>query len=284
VAACCQAGLLLELATTPKPGLVDRMSRVIEFDKFLVSAVVLNRHFRRAAEGVSVARCIENACRDMLSWQSGGNTHLGAILLLMPVAAAARASRDAEKLRWELGSILEDMSYLDTLIIFRAVRMVKPRGLGRVAFLDVMDERSFEKIARNRITPLKALKPYKEWDAVAHEYLTCYEACYRFGYRYLKAEIDSGKTFNEAGVNTFLNILANMLDTHVARRYGRPAARMLSRMAGRVLEAGSTSSEEGLKALAEFTNRVEKAGYRPASSADILSVAFTLLMLDGWKP
>ena len=260
------------------------MSRVSEFDKFLISAVVLYRHFRRAAEGLPVGKCIEDACRDMLLRQSGGNTHLGAVLLLMPVAAAARTYGDAEQLRGGLKALLKGLDYRDTISIFRAVRMVRPGGLGRVGFLDVMDERTFEKIVRNRIGPLKALTPYREWDVVAHEYLTGYEACYRFGFRYLKAEIDSGKGFNEAGVNTFLNIMANIWDTHVIRRHGRPSARMLSRMARRVLDAGGASTEEGVEALGEFRMKVERAGYRPAASADILAVSFTLLMLDGWSP
>ncbi|MEM3032214.1 MAG: triphosphoribosyl-dephospho-CoA synthase, partial [Nitrososphaerota archaeon] len=138
--------------------------------------------------------------------------------------------------------------------------------------------------SRLRIGVLDALKPYKDFDVVAHEYTTSYEASYRYGYKYLKREVDSGKDANEAGVNTFLNILANMPDTHVARRQGKPAARALSNMARKVLAAGGYSTSRGRSALNEMRSKVLRAGYRPAATADVLAAAFCILLLDGWRP
>jgi triphosphoribosyl-dephospho-CoA synthase len=79
----------MELSTTPKPGLVDRTSAPQSYLQFTSSAVALYRHFKAAAADARTGRVIYEASRDMLRWQKGGNTHLGAILLLAPLARAA---------------------------------------------------------------------------------------------------------------------------------------------------------------------------------------------------
>ncbi len=285
-AACCQLALLLELSTTPKPGLVDRYSRVSEFPHFLASSAVLHRHFMRAVSsgGKGLGRLVAEACADMLSWQRGGNTHLGSILLLMPLAASFPRVERISEIRAALHDLLEGMDYRDTLEIFKAIRMVSPGGLGRVAYLDVNDEKTYRRIVGERISVTKALSPYRNFDIVAHEYTTDYEASYTHGYMFLRSQVDKGLDANEAGVNTFLNILANMHDTHVARRHGRTAARLLSNMAKRVLEAGGASTHEGSTLLVELCLKVRLADYKPGSTADLLAAAFCMLLIDGWRP
>jgi triphosphoribosyl-dephospho-CoA synthase len=285
-AACCQLALLLELSTTPKPGLVDRVSRVSEFPQFLATSTVLHRYFMRAAlsRGKGLGKLAAEACADMLSWQRGGNTHLGSILLLMPLAAAIPKIESVSDIRPVLHDVLAGMNHRDALEIFKAVKMVAPGGLGRVAYLDVNDEKTYARISKGRITVVEALRPYRDLDIVAHEYATDYEASYKHGYMYLRSQVKKGRETNEAGVNTFLNILANIPDTHVARRHGRPAARLLSKMAGKVLAAGGASTPEGHALLEKLCLQVRRAGYRPAATADLLATAFCILLIDGWRP
>ncbi|MEM2225195.1 MAG: triphosphoribosyl-dephospho-CoA synthase [Candidatus Caldarchaeum sp.] len=282
VARCCTLGLLLELATTPKPGLVDRMSNPVAYSQFLSSSTSLYKHFRNAAKGGRVGEVVFEACRDMLSWQRGGNTHLGALLLLTPLARAAATCDKPARLRTRLRDVLNKMDYRDTLKIFEAIRSVNPSHLGHVAYLDLYRDKTYAEIRRRRLSVLDALRPYNGHEVVATEYVTYYRNSFVHGYLFLKRQLREND-INTAGVNTFLNILRNLPDSHVSRMYGKPAARMLSRMAAKVLEAGGASSARGRVMLREFAGKTVRAGFKPAATADLLSVSFTLMLLEGWR-
>lgn len=283
VARCCTLGLLLELATTPKPGLVDRSSNSEIYSQFLSSSISLYRHFRDAARGARVGDVVFHACRDMVSWQHGGNTHLGAVLLLVPVAKAAATCVKFTELKAKLKHVFNNMDYIDALKIFKAIRAVNPSHLGHVAYLDVYRDKTYVEIGRSRLSVLDAFRPYNGHEVVATEYATCYRNSFIHGYGFLKQQLREND-LNTSGVNTFLNILKNLPDSHVARMYGKPAARMLSRMAGKVLDAGGALTARGRAMLQEFADKIVRAGFKPAATADILSVSFALKLLEGWRP
>ncbi len=283
VARCCTMGLLLELAVTPKPGLVDRLSDPKIYVQFLASSTALYKHFRAAASAKSVGKVIREACKDMLSWQHGGNTHLGSLLLLTPLAAAATRCKTFSDIRPALRDVLEKMGYIDTLNIFKAIRDVNPGHLGHVAYLDVYSDKTYRTIVRRRLGVLEALKPYSGYEVVATEYSTCYHNSFVHGYQYLRKQLDK-TDFNTAGVNTFLNILKHLPDSHVSRMYGRSAARMLSRMAADVLEAGGLLTVDGRRLFGEMAEKIKVAGFKPAATADILATSYSLLLLNGWRP
>ncbi|MCS6770109.1 MAG: triphosphoribosyl-dephospho-CoA synthase [Candidatus Caldarchaeum sp.] len=283
VARCCTLGLLLELATTPKPGLVDRTSKTELYPHFTSSATALYRHFRNAAAGRSVGDVVLEACEEMVSVQSGGNTHLGAVLHLTPLAKAAGLCSSFRHLRRKAVEVLWRMDHVETLKLFRAIRSVNPSHLGRVAYLDVHQDRTYRLIEERRLGILQAFKPYEKFEAVAAEYCTGYRNSFVHGYAYLKNQLKH-LDINTAGVNTFLNILSHLPDSHVSRMFGRAAARALSRMAGDVLSRGGWQTAGGRAAFERLAEKVGRAGFKPAATADILAVSYTLLLLSGWRP
>ncbi len=283
VARCCTLGLLLELATSPKPGLVDRLSNPAAYAQFTASAVALYRSFLNAGKGMTVGEAVLHSSREMLSWQKGGNTHLGAILLLTPIAKAAVAAQKFGNLRRSLSKTLKEMDHRDLHKILTAIKLVQPGALGKVAYLDVNNVKTYELVKRRKTSVTEAFKPYTRVEVVAHEYCTNYQASIMYGYRFLKKRIDH-EDWNTTGLNTFLNILQNLPDSHVSRRQGRHAARILSRMAKQVLDAGGVGTAEGGRRYTQLIKIVKRAGMKPAAAADILAVAYTLLLLNGWRP
>ncbi|MDJ0270359.1 MAG: triphosphoribosyl-dephospho-CoA synthase [Aigarchaeota archaeon] len=283
VASCMQLALLLELSATPKPGLVDRESRRRGFECFLASIASLYPHFREAVlNNRAVGTIIERACKTMLSWQHEGNTHLGAILLLTPIAAAAGKVKKIDSLRTALKETLLNMDYRDTISIFRAINLVRPAGLKRVAYLDVRKPETEKRIVQEKIAVVDAFRPYSHFDAIAHEYATNYQATYAFGYSFLKKQLSSGITVNEAAVMTFLNILACFPDTNIARRNGYKASILASKYARKVLRERNSRRRGEL--LTWLVKVFSKSGWRPASTADILAASFSILLLEGWRP
>mgnify|MGYP000106458151 CR=1 FL=1 len=282
IARCCVAGLLMELATTPKPGLIDRTSAPQTYLQFTSSAIALYRHFK-AATSARMGRVVYAASGDMLRWQKGGNTHLGAILLLTPLAKAAYLSKTFNQIRWSLRRVLQGLDYRDALYVFKAISMVRPGKLGRVALFDVNNPKTYEVIRREKVGLLTVLKPYAGREVVATEYVSNYTYSFEYGYRYLVKNLNQGLDCNEAGVNTFLNILAHLPDSHVARRHGMAAAKTLSNLSNQVLEAGGVSTERGRLLFEDFAKKVVRAGFKPAATADVLAVSYTLLMLSGYR-
>ena len=287
VASSLQLALMLELSITPKPGLVDRRGRRRGYEQFLSTISILYPYFKQAAEGrEKTGRIIREACRQMLKAQSMGNTHLGSILLLTPLAKTAGETRSVNKVKHLLRKTLASLDHEDSLEILNAVREVRPGGLGRVGLLDVNDERTYEKIVKERISVIELFKPYSSYDLIAHEYATSYSYSIKHGYEHLKKLIRRGYGINDAGVLTFLNILSNIQDSFITRKYGIKTSRLISKMAHQTLK--SIIVKEGgrmpRRYIEDFCNYVEKQGVKPAATADILAVALAFLTLEGWRP
>ncbi len=291
VAYRCELALLLELSTTPKPGLVDRLHdfRETRFRDFLASAASLRTFLRKAAmsRGRGLGRIIYMGAERFLRVQGGGNTHLGAWLLLAPLAAASGMSSrfpvSLNALVRNVAKILSGLSWRDTIWIFRAIAHVSPGGLGRVAYLDVMREETYSEIRRGRIKPLEALKPYKDYDVVAHEWVSRYGwsvGGVRFLLKGLKEE-----DVDEALAQTFLWHLAHHPDTLISRRAGKNVARIVSGMASEALRAGGIHTPEGresIKRLDRLLRRSRKL--RPGATADLLASTIAMALLTGWNP
>ncbi len=284
VARCCVAGLLMELATTPKPGLVDRTSAPQSYLQFTSSAIALYSHFKNAADEARIGRIIYEASRDMLRWQKGGNTHLGAMLLLAPLARAAYLSKTFNEIRGSLRRVLQALGYHDTLHVLKAISLVRPGKLGRVALFDVNNPKTYEVVRGEKMGLLDVLKPYSGYEVVATEYVTYYHYSFNHGFGYLVKNLRQGLGLNDAGINTFLNILAHLPDSHVARRHGRAAARTLSNLSRQVLNAGGVSTRQGRLLFEDLSEKVARAGFKPAATADILAISYALLMLSGYRP
>ncbi|MDW8084288.1 MAG: triphosphoribosyl-dephospho-CoA synthase [Candidatus Caldarchaeum sp.] len=283
IARCCTSALLLELATTPKPGLIDRNSDPRLYSQFIFSAVALHDHFRNVVKANSIGEVVNEACEDMMKWQTGGNTHLGSLLLLTPLAKAAGQVPKLSQLRTAVRKVLKKMNHVELVLILGAISKVNPGRLGRVAFLDAKSARTREIVLRRRLSVLDGFAPYVRREVVAHEYCTAYRASFLHGYRYLRKRLEA-EDWNTAGVNTFLNLLKNLPDTHVSRRFGLPAARIVSKLAEAVLESGGYSTAEGRRKFEKFESFVRNAGFKPAATADLLAVSYFLLLLNGWRP
>ncbi|MEE9594999.1 MAG: triphosphoribosyl-dephospho-CoA synthase, partial [Candidatus Hydrothermarchaeales archaeon] len=106
-----QLACILE-ATCPKPGNVSRYHDFEDtsFEHFLAGSVGIGEALKLATErGVAVGSgkmpfselrlgtLIRKSVEDSRSWHTGGNTNLGTIILLVPLAAAAGVSLAVHK-------------------------------------------------------------------------------------------------------------------------------------------------------------------------------------------
>ncbi|MCS7145949.1 MAG: triphosphoribosyl-dephospho-CoA synthase [Nitrososphaerota archaeon] len=297
VARCFTTGLLLEAISQPKPGLVDRIKRLKELDLFKLSASAVSLHpffaessrlGRRGRTRNRLGKLILEAVGVTLRVQRGGNTHLGSVLLTMPLAAGAGSlvgeAVKPEALRRAAVKALRGLGWLDAVNIFRAISLVGPGGLGRVPFLDVNSSETYDFLRRRRAGPLEALEPYRGRDMVADELLDGYPLLFGRALKTLmETQEDKDEFLETACVNALLSVMASRPDTHIVRRRGLHVARIVQSMAAEVLRLGGAASKEGLKAALELDDYLRRVDARPGSSADILGASIGVLLLTGLR-
>jgi triphosphoribosyl-dephospho-CoA synthase len=91
---------------------------------------------------------------------------------------------------------------------------------------------------------------------------------------------------NGAVVQTFLEVLAKVPDTFIARKTSIEKSREISLKAEHILNLGGAETLLGRKRLKEFDSELRKSSnlLNPGTTADIISAALGLYVLSGYRP
>ncbi len=307
VSRCLQLAILLEVSAYPKPGNVHRTRDFSDtrYEHFLASAVAVSPYFRKAAERgilyssgnidaseIGIGSLIRGSVEEILSWQHGGNTLLGTIILLIPMAVSAGATINTEKFfsqhvfRRNIGVVTKFTTPEDAVAVYEAIRKAKPGGLGKAPELDVHDPRSTTRILREKITLLEIFKIASRYDSVASEWVSNYRVTFEIGYPYIKRELSRHGDINIATVHTFLKILSEVPDTLIARKVGIEKAKEISLMAKHILELGGLLTGDGRRELDRFDRMLHDPEHllNPGTTADLVSATLATLILSGYRP
>jgi len=307
VSGCLQLALLLEVSAYPKPGNVHRTADFDDtrYEHFLASAVAVAPYFKLAAERgvlvstdrlsrsqVNIGQIIRDSAANMQQWQRGGNTLLGAVILLSPIAVAAgivlsKGRFSLRELREEIGKVVVSTTAEDAVNVYEAIEIAQPGGLGKAPDLDVSDPKSKGRILKENISLYKVFKIASEYDSICSEWVNNYRITFEIGYPYFKKQIEkSSNDINLATVNAFLKILAEVPDTLIARKTGKEKALKVSMEAKRILKLGGLKTEIGKKELVNFDKmlRASSNSLNPGTTADIVSAVLALNILEGYRP
>ncbi|MFB0514932.1 MAG: triphosphoribosyl-dephospho-CoA synthase, partial [Candidatus Bathyarchaeia archaeon] len=301
-----QLAVLLEVSAYPKPGNVHRTADFQEtrYEHFLASAVALAPSFRNATQkGVLMAqgkinpgelemgKIIKDAVESVKTWQSGGNTLLGTVTLLTPIAAAAGITLNKKpfsisELRKNIRLVVGSTTPIDAVNFYDAISIAKPGGLGKAPKLDVTDSTSEQKILRDSVTLFDVFKISSPWDSISSEWVNNYSITFDTGYSYFVEVLEKTNDVNIATVHTFLRILSEVPDTLVARKLGLARAKEISSQAKEVIEAGALTTRKGREKLFQFDNKLRDAKHRlnPGTTADLTAVVLAVAVLDGYRP
>jgi triphosphoribosyl-dephospho-CoA synthase len=301
-----QLAVLLEVSAYPKPGNVHRTAdfKGTRYEHFLASVVALASSFRKAAErGVQVAKkeidfseigigeLIKSAVEHVKAWQTGGNTLLGTIILLMPMASAAGMTLDQGKfsvarLRKKTRLVVKSTTSRDAVNLYDAISIAKPGGIGKTPKLDVTDPTSKEIILRDNITLFDVFKVSSGWDSISSEWVNNYTITFDLGYPCFVNALKETRDINTATVHTFLEILSEVPDTLIARKLGSARAKEVSAQAKRVLDAGGLTTPEGREELSRFDKELRDSEHRlnPGTTADLTAAVLAVAVLSGYRP
>jgi triphosphoribosyl-dephospho-CoA synthase len=266
VSVAAQAACLLEVSAL-KPGNVHRTADFSDtrFEDFLLSAAAIGPALGRADRD-GLGQIVWNAVRTTRRLVHT-NTNLGMILLLSPLAKAACQPGE---LRANLAGILAGSTVEDARLVYAAIRMAQPGGLGRVREGDVAEE----PVATLR----EAMAMAQDRDSVAREYVTDFSLTFDVAFPALRSAHASTDDAAQAVVQAYLQVLAQVPDTLIARKRGPAAAIEVSQHATRVLSLGGVQTSAGRAALAEFdrTLRDERHTLNPGTTADLIAAAIFL--------
>ena len=307
VSKCLQLAILLEVSAYPKPGNVHRTADFQEtrYEHFLASAVALGPHFRHAAESgvkvfdkeitlsqIGIGKIVKDGVADVIAWQHGGNTSLGSVILLIPMATAAGLTLSENsvffinKFRTNLKSVVESTIAEDAVNIYDVIAMVKPGGLGKAPQLDVTDVKSKQKILEEAISLFEVFKISSSWDSISAEWVNNYHITFDIAYPFLMRLLKETEDVNMATVHTYLRILSEVPDTLISRKAGASRAKRVSAQAKQILEAGGLATQKGRTSLLKLDRKLHDRNHKlnPGTTADITSAALAVAILNGYRP
>lgn len=266
-----QLALLLEVATTPKPGNVDREREYpdLRFEQFLAGAVGTHDGFAAAADGDPLGPAFERAVAGM-SNQTGGNTQFGAVLLLTPLVAAAGRG---EVTPAAAEAAVEATTVDDAAAFYRAfdhVDVAVPEPPEGMEELDVRRGSDAVDAIRDReLTLADLMERTAGRDGIAAEWTS------GFGWTFELARVierGDGPVTDRAAA-AFLALLSRELDTFVISQHGRETAYEVRRRANAVLE--------GEESVYTFAEELVDRDINPGTTADIVAGALFVALERG---
>ncbi len=305
IARAAQLASALEVSGYPKPGNVHRTADIKEmtFEHFIASSIaigpilldVAKRGFRVGKRGVKtthigVGRAIKSAIENTMKWQRDGNTNLGVVLLLTPLAAAAGITLGREgkiemkKLRANLSNVLKSTTPEDALNVYDAILIADPAGLEGVDELDVKNETSKDRIKKEHISLYEIMNISSKWDNISREWVTGMEITFEFGYPLVKKLYEKTKTMNTTTVQSFLEILSKYPDTFVQRIHGKEISENVSGEARSIIKKGGMLTSAGRTLIKKFDEELRKKRINPGTTADLTASSLMLAILDGLIP
>lgn len=261
-------------ACAPKPGNVNRRFDFHDatLPDFLSSAVVAAESLRGTRRW-SVGSLVHRAVRARAA-VVGSNTNLGILLLLAPLAMAA-SSGPRGTLRARTAETLRSMDREDARLVYEAIRLAAPGGLGRVDRDDVAEEAP--------PSLLDAMKEAALRDSVAREYGTDFALTFDLVVPELHKGLEAGLGLADAVVRAYLVVLASVPDTLISRKEGIERARDVSRRAAELLETASKGLFIAPSGLERFDGELRAFGNRlnPGTTADLTTAGLFVLLAEG---
>ncbi len=263
--------LLLEVSGNPKSGNVDREHDFedMRYEDFLASAAAAFPAFLMAAKGYGIGECIYKAVERSVRWQSAGNVHFGAFLLLVPLASAwgkgmeGVAARAVEKLK--------STSVEDSLLVLKAFRLVKPRVL-KTERLSLESDEVAEVIASEGLNLYDWMMLAPRENLIARELVSGYRISL-MGARMLMSFGDA----REAVVRTYHLLLSKFPDPLVISKAGRRAAEEVMELAAKAVEIGT------MDAFRKLDDELVRRRLNPGTIADLTASSIYLAFCEGWR-
>ena len=287
------AGQLATLAcltevSIPKPGNVHRGVDFedMTFLDMATAAVAIQPAMDLATGEVGVGKTVlaaVSATQDAV----GKNTNLGTVLLFTPLAMAANtlgpgselARRDPGDLREAVREILASTDTEDVRLVYKAIRLAKPGGLGSVDDADVHSDDPAD--APKDL--LQAMRLAEDRDLVARQFTSDFETVFVEVVPAIQDRIASGMRAELATIAAHVSLMASYPDSLIARKCGDSIAQESSVRAQKVADLERTDHDGWLRDLSELDFWLRSDAHRrnPGTTADLIAAGIFVLLWAG---
>ncbi len=199
------------------------------------------------------------------------NTNLGTLLLVVPLAGVPRDL----SIREGIGQVLDSLDADDARLVYEAIRLARPGGLGRLPVAD---------IARDPPVGLvEAMRMAADRDLVARQYAHGFHEVLERVVPWLVEGYALGQTSDAMIVEVQLRLMREFPDSLIARKCGPAIAVQASNRAAEVLSVGSPGDEAYHRALADFDIWLRSDGHRrnPGTTADLIAAGLFVTLREG---
>lgn len=200
------------------------------------------------------------------------NTNLGIILLIAPLAAV-----DPE---WSLidgiRQVLARTTVQDSQLVYEAIRLANPGGLGAAGEQDVASAPS--------LTLRDCMMLAAERDFIAAQYANGFQELLGIGMLLLRESAEITRAQPEQITSLALNLLARFGDTLIARKCGPAVSDQVRHQATEVLASGWPHSSSGRQLFSELDTFLRADGNRrnPGTTADSVAAILFAAQREGW--
>ncbi len=204
----------------------------------------------------------------------GCNTNLGIILLCAPLIEAMQSAPQTGNLREQLGWILNNTTINDAEWTYRAIQRAAPGGLGQSEQQDVS--------TTPEINLTDAMKLASHRDHIAYQYNSQYSTVFEIAM--IRYRLAFGRWKNEywTTVAVFLDLLRQIPDSHIERKFGPQHTARIAAKAAFLFEklSNSTNPELIYQDLQDADAEFKSKGINPGTTADLTVACLLSVRLE----
>ncbi|MHA1667900.1 MAG: triphosphoribosyl-dephospho-CoA synthase [Candidatus Heimdallarchaeaceae archaeon] len=251
--------------------------------------------FEDAELGFFINKALENS----KNWYTSlGNTILGTILMFAPITLGIAHSFAMEGMKTHTRLNLENVVSITDQFLKNSTTedcIYLTKALNKNISKNILpsekeedDFSSFLKIHQYERTNLyEYTKFYEGRDLIFSELSHKYNITLKYGCSTFFRVYEEQRNFKDAALQTYLTLLSEKKDTHIAKRFGNEIASEVKHKARNIIQLGGIFTKEGMDSIYELDDYLRNSQERivnPGSTADITATTIFLALVQGYRP
>jgi triphosphoribosyl-dephospho-CoA synthase len=267
-------------ATTFKPGNVSPWYSAggATYKDFIASGKAIASVISSSGESASLGDVVLKSVKASQSAQPGGNTHLGTIMLLVPLAMSYRAGIAPDEWKAAADKLVKGAGPDDAAKFLSAIKIAAPKGLTPTTDYDVNSPDALARIESEAVSLRQWMAAGSQDNLIAREYAEGFNITLNSALPLLGDCLVGSGDVRMGLHRTFITLLASFEDSLVIGKCGLEIAVDLKDRARTLMARKGDEFERGGWRLHEHLLQV---GANPGTTADLTTAAaFALMMMD----
>ncbi len=199
------------------------------------------------------------------------NTNLGIILLLSPLAKVPSDRSLSEGIR----EVLDSTTVADSRLVYAAIRMAQPAGLGEASEQDLHDEPT--------LSLLECMKLAADRDMIAAQYANGFEQVLKCGQDWLREAAGISVAQPQQISWLAVRLLSEHGDSLIARKCGQRMSDIVREKSQELLDSGWPMVHDVASRFADFDAFLREDGNQrnPGTTADLIAAILFSALRDG---